>query len=84
MVELLAVRKKDSNLTVRIIKKKKDDWTPEDWGSSGKDMNFEMIIRNRDPTLIAYLLYDLQNLGFPIEKALVKLRELTEKPNWPF
>jgi len=81
MAELLVARKKDSNLTVRVIRRKKDDWGPESWGSSGKDMNFEVVIRNHDPNLIAYLLYDLKNQGFPIEKAIIKFRELLEKPD---
>ena len=81
MVELLVARKKDNNLTVRVLKRNKDSWGPEDFGSSAKDANFEMIIRNRDPTLIAYLLYDLQRIGFPIERALEKYKELVNKPD---
>ena len=81
MVELLVARKKDSNLTFRVIKRNKNEWGPADFGSSGKDMSFEMVIRQRDPMLIAYLLTDLQRLGYPIEKAIAKFKELTEKPD---
>jgi len=81
MVELLVARKKDSNLTFRVLKRKKDEWGPEDFGSSGKDTNFEMVIRQRDPMLLAYLLLDLQRIGYPIDKAIAKFREITDKPD---
>ena len=81
MVELLIARKKDSNLIFRNIKRKSENWTPEDFGSSGKDQNFEMIIKNKDPTLLAYLLFDLQRLGFNIDKAIVKYKDLMNKPD---
>ena len=81
MAELLIARKKNSNLIIRIIRRDNENWNAESFGSSGKDMNFEAVIKNKDPRLIAYLLYDLKNLGFPIEKALAKLRELTDNPD---
>jgi len=80
-MEFLVARKKDSNLTFRVIKRKKNEWTPEDFGSSGKDCNFEMVIRNKDPNLMAYLLYDLKNMGYDVEKAIAKFKELANKPD---
>jgi len=81
MVELLVARKKDSNLIFRNIKRKKEQWSAEDFGSSAKDSNFEMVIKNKDSNLLAYLLFDLNRLGFNIDKAIVKYRELMDKPD---
>lgn len=81
MVELLVARKKDNNLTFRVLKRNKNDWGPEDFGSSAKDANFEMVIRQRDPVLLAYLLLDLQRIGYPIDKAIAKFRDITNKPD---
>jgi len=81
MPELLVIRKKDRNLTARVINRKKEEWTPECFGSSGKDTNFEAVVKNRDPSLIAYLLFDLKNLGFPIDKAIARYKELVDKPD---
>ena len=64
MVELLVARKKDSNLIFRNLRKRKEDWGPEDFGSSGKDANFEVVIKNKDPNILADLLIDLKRLGF--------------------
>ena len=80
MVELLVARKKDRNLTFRVLKRAKDDWTPEDFGSSGKECNFEAVIRNKDCNIIACLLVDLHRLGYPIDKAIAKYKELTSDP----
>jgi len=81
MVELLIARKKDSNLVFRNLKRKREDWGPADFGSSGKDANFEMVIKNKDPNLLAYLLLDLERLGYPIQKAIAKFKEITSDPN---
>ena len=81
MVELLIARKKDANLTFRNLRRRKDEWGPEDFGSSGKDANFETVIRNKDPNIFACLLLDLQRLGYPIDKAIAKYKELTNNPD---
>ena len=81
MVELLVARKKDSNLTFRSLKRNKNEWGPEDFGSSGKDCNFEMVIRNKDPNLIACLLIDLKRIGYNVDKAIEKYREINSKPD---
>jgi len=81
MGELLIARKKNSNLIVRILRHDKDNWDAESFGKSQSECNFEAVIKSKDATLIAYLLYDLKNMGFPIEKAIAKLRELTDKPD---
>ena len=78
MVELLIARKKDSNLIFRNLKRKTQTWGPEDFGSSGKDANFEAVIKNKDPNIIAYLLWDLQRLGYPIKVAFEKFKKLQE------
>lgn len=80
MVDMLVARRKDKNLTFRALKRKKDEWTPEDYGCSGKDMQFEAVIRNKDSTLISYLLWDLENLGYPIKEAIKKYKEMSDKP----
>ena len=81
MVELLIARKKDNNLTFRNLKRNKSEWTPEDFGSSGKDANFETVIRNKDANIIACLLVDLKRLGYPMDKAIARYKELTTDPD---
>jgi hypothetical protein len=80
-MDFIVARKKDSNLTFRTLKRKDYAWGPESFGSSGKDCNFEVVIRNKDAMLLAYLLYDLKGIGYPIDKAIAKLKEMTEKPD---
>jgi hypothetical protein len=81
MVELLIIRKKDPNLIVRVLKRKNDIWNAESYGSSEKDCSFEMVLKTKDANILADLFIDLQRLGYPIEKAISKYKELTSDPN---
>ena len=81
MVEFLVARKKGPNLIFRNLKRRKDSWGPEDFGSSSKDANFEAVIKNKDPLIFSYLLVDLKRLGYPIDKAIAKYKEITNDPD---
>jgi hypothetical protein len=79
MTELLLARKKGPNLIFRNLKAKSDIWNAESFGSSGKIMDFEAVIKNKDANLIAYLFWDLKRLGYPINAAFEKFKKLQEE-----
>jgi len=42
--------------------------------------SYEKVIAGKDYNLIAYLFYDLEHMGYPIEKSIEKFRKLQNKP----
>ena len=50
-------------------------------GSEGKgSTKYEKVIANKDFNLLAYLFYDLYNLGYNIPKAYDKFKQLLNEP----
>jgi hypothetical protein len=71
--EILAVKKtRDSpNLKIKVCDKEVNRWSPP---------RYEKIIKSRDYNLLAYLFYDLNNMGYNIEKAYFKFKAMLNEP----
>jgi len=74
MGEILIVKKdkRRDKLKVKIVERKTNSWSPR---------KYEKVIANKDFNLLAYLLYDLDGMGYPISKAYHKFKELTNEPD---
>ena len=70
--ELLIVKREQDKLKVKIVEKKVNNWSPK---------RYEKIIANKDYNLLAFLLYDLNNMGYSIPKAYAKFKELQGDPD---
>lgn len=71
MTELLIAKTGKASLNVKVVERKK----------SRKDhRNYEQTIYNKDFNTLAYLLFDLEAMGYPIEKAIAKYREMRSDP----
>jgi len=71
MVEILVVKKDRDAIRFKVADKETNKWGPN---------RYEKVIANRDYNLLAYLLFDLDNMGFPIQKAIEKFRALKNDP----
>ena len=69
--DVLIVKRQHDKLKVKIVKKVKKDWSPA---------KYEKIINGKDFNLIAFLFYDLKNMGYDIEKAYGKYKNLLNEP----
>lgn len=69
--ELLIVKKDKDRLKFKVVNKNTKTWTPS---------KYEKIIPNRDYNLIAYLLYDLHSMGYPVDKSYTKFRDMLNDP----
>lgn len=70
--ELLIVSKEKEKLKFKVVEREVNRWSPE---------RYSKIIKNKDFNLIAYLLYDLYCMGYPIDKAHAKFREMINEPD---
>ena len=68
--EILVVNKKGGELKFKITSKTKNSWCPN---------NYVKVIKNNDPNNLAFLLYDLDKMGFPVLKAINKFKEFNEE-----
>jgi hypothetical protein len=67
MGEILIVRKEQDKMKFKVTDKKRGQWTPS---------RYEKIIAGRDYNLLALLFLDLKNMGYPIDKAFQKFKQL--------
>jgi hypothetical protein len=71
--ELLIVRKeKRDRMKFKVVDKETNKWSPS---------RYEKVIANKDYNLLAYLFYDLHNMGYNVEKAYAKFRQLFNEPD---
>lgn len=70
--ELFIVRKDNDKLKMKVVSKENKGWSPS---------KYEKIIANKDYNLLAYLFYDLDSMGYNIEKAFRKFKELKNEPD---
>ena len=71
--ELLVVKKDKGNdkIKFKVVEKRFNSWvTPR----------YQKILSNKDYHNLALLLYDLNNMGYPIHRAYARLKELTSDP----
>jgi hypothetical protein len=73
--EILVVRKEkgrgNDKLNIKVCDKETNKWSPS---------RYEKIIASKDYNLLAYLFYDLNSMGYNIEKAYLKFRTLLNEP----
>ena len=74
MGEILVVKKdrRKEKLKVKVVEKRTNSWSPK---------RYEKVISSKDFNLLAYLLYDLNGMGYPITKAYHKFKELIDEPD---
>ena len=74
MTEVLIIRKdrRDPRLRIKVTEHKKNGWAPN---------RYEKIIASRDFNQLALLLYDLEAMGYPIDKAVSEYRKLKDDPS---
>lgn len=69
--ELLVIKKERDKIKVKVVDKSTNQWSPR---------KYEKIISNKDYNLLAYFLYDLYMMGYPIPKSYNKFREMLNDP----
>lgn len=70
MTELLIANASREKFRARIKHKMNNAWSKP---------NFDRVINARDFNSWSYLLFDLKNAGFPIDKAIAKYKELVQE-----
>jgi hypothetical protein len=65
--EILIAKKEHDNLKFKVTDKKRGQWTPS---------RYEKIIAGRDYNLLALLFLDLENMGYKIDAAYHKFKQL--------
>ena len=70
--DVLITSKKFDKVKVKVVKQANNNWSPA---------KYEKIIKGKDFNLLAFLFYDLHNMGYPIEKAYGKYKNLLNEPD---
>jgi len=71
MGEILIASKKHDRMRFRTINRRNNAWSPA---------SFERVIPDKDPQKLAYLLYDLERMGYNLDKAIERFRQLKKEP----
>jgi hypothetical protein len=69
--EILIARKENDKLKFKVCDRNRNQWTPK---------KYEKIIASRDFNMLAYLFYDLYSMGYPVEKAYLKFKDMLNEP----
>lgn len=71
--EILVVKKEKNSdkMKFKVVQQQKNQWSPS---------RYEKIITSHDYNQIAYLLFDLSKMGYNIDKAFAKFKELVNEP----
>jgi hypothetical protein len=71
--EILIVKKERNpeKLKIKICDKETNKWSPS---------RYEKVIKGKDYNLLAYLFWDLQNMGYDVNKAFTKFKALSNEP----
>lgn len=70
--EILIAKKDKEKLKFKTVRRHKQGWSPN---------RYEKIISGKDYHLLAYLFYDLYDMGYPIEKAYNEFKRLVNEPD---
>ena len=71
MAEVLVAKKDRDAIKIKVADRETNRWSPS---------KYEKVIANRDYNLLAFLFWDLEKMGFPIEKAINRFRALKDDP----
>jgi len=69
--EILIVKRERDKLKIKVCDKETNRWSPS---------KYEKIIANKDYNLLAFLLYDLNSMGYNVEKAYTKFKAILNEP----
>ena len=69
--ELLIVKKERDKMKFKVVNKETNRWSPS---------KYEKVIANKDYNLLAFLMYDLYNMGYNIEAAYSKFKTFVRDP----
>jgi len=69
--ELLVVKKDLEKMKFKVVDKNVNKWSPK---------KYERIIGSKDFNMIAYLFYDLYQMGYPIEKSYNRFKDMLNDP----
>lgn len=71
--EILVVKKAGDKMKFKICDKGTNNWSPK---------KYEKIIASRDFNLLAFLFYDLHSMGYPVERAYLKYKNMLDEPEF--
>jgi hypothetical protein len=66
--EILVVKKQNDKMKFKVCNKESNRWSPS---------RYEKIIKSKDYNLLALLFYDLNSMGYPINRAYSRFKELS-------
>jgi len=69
--DILIVKRRYDKMKVKVVEKATNNWSPT---------KYEKVIRGKDFNLLAFFFYDLRNMGYDIEKAYGKYKNLLNEP----
>jgi len=74
--EILVVKKErgrgNDKMNFKVVEKRLNSWAPP---------RYQKVFKNKDFRNLAFLLYDLNQMGYPIEKAFHHFKRLLNEPD---
>ena len=70
--EILIVKRERDKLKIKVCDKETNRWSPS---------RYEKIIANKDYNLLGYLFFDLNSMGYNVEKAYRKFKNILNEPD---
>jgi hypothetical protein len=71
MAELLIASKKGDKINFKAVSRRTNAWSPA---------HYTYQLTDKDAEKLAYLLFDLHRMGYPMEKAFEKFRAMIKEP----
>jgi len=69
---LIAMKERSGKIKVKVCKKEVNRWAPS---------KYEKMIDSKDYNQLAYLFFDLNSMGYNIQKAYHKFKSLASEPD---
>lgn len=69
--EILVVKKDREKLKFKVCSKETNNWSPN---------RYQKVIASKDYNLLALLFYDLNSMGYNVEKAYAKFKSILNEP----
>ena len=71
--EILVAKKHGyEKIKFKVCNKERNKWSPS---------KYEKVIAGRDYNLLAFLFYDLNSMGYNVEKAFLKFKSMLNEPD---